>query len=112
MSALSSAQQVERRRQSRAECRDHSFGVSGAAKKARTDLGLALLHRVALPGICYTREEIAAWAGTTDGAIYEIEKRALRKLANHLTFRDHSARELLASLVERREPAQHRTFEE
>ena len=99
-----------RRKQSRNECRDHTAGT-GAARKHRTDLGLALLHRVALPGVCYTREEIAAWAGTTDGAIYEIERRAMIKLRNLLIYREKSFRELFAALVERRQPAQHRRFE-
>lgn len=77
---------VDARRASRAYCKDTSVAEIGPAKSARIDLGIALLQRVALPGVCYTYEEIAAWAGCTDGAIYLIEKTALRKLRNRWRF--------------------------
>lgn len=68
----------------RRECQDRTVGRHGADKTARIDLGLALLQRVALPGICYTRQEIAAWAGCTDAAILLIERKAMRKVREAL----------------------------
>ena len=44
------------------------------------DLGLALLSVRAVPFWCYSHRDIAAWAGCTRQAIYQIEHRALRKL--------------------------------
>ncbi|MES2219377.1 MAG: hypothetical protein V4587_00235 [Acidobacteriota bacterium] len=48
--------------------------------KDRTMLGLELLSRVAMPKVCYTQQEIAAWCGCSHQAIYQTEKKALRKL--------------------------------
>jgi hypothetical protein len=73
-------------RQGRHECRDWSVPPQGPEKSARVDLGIACLHAVALPGVRYTQEEIAAWAGCTHTAIMLIEQRALRKLRARLLF--------------------------
>ncbi len=78
------------------ETTEREMPLSGAARSRRVDLGLALLSAVALPGVRYTQEEIAAWCGCTHGAIYVIERRALRKLRNRLLFqKDPLLRELL-----------------
>ena len=78
----------------------------GPAKTARVDLGLALLSTVALPGVCYSRVEIAAWCGCTDAAIYNIEQVALKKIRNALLFRDPELRAAFAEhFFNRRQPA-------
>lgn len=56
------------------------IGLTAPEKSQRIDLGLALLQCHAMPGICYTRDEIAAWCGCTESAIRHIERRALRKV--------------------------------
>lgn len=65
---------------------DPDMPASGAQKTARVDLGLALLSRIALPGVSYTHDEIAAFCGCTNGAILTIERKALRKLRTRLFF--------------------------
>jgi hypothetical protein len=77
----------ERQREQRHEIRDWSVGANGPEKSARIDLGIALLHAVAVPGVQYTQVEIAAWAGCTHAAIRLIEKRALWKLRQRLLIR-------------------------
>ncbi len=86
------ARMTAQRRQARLDTQDPDVPKTGAEKRARMDLGLALLSRVALPGVRYTIEEIAAWAGCTDGAIYLIEQTALKKLRK-LAWRDAGLRE-------------------
>lgn len=79
----------------------------GLAKKARIDLGLALLHSVALPGVSYTLQEIAAWCDCHHNAIQNIERTALKKVCNALQFRHPALRaDLAAEFFERRAPAQ------
>jgi hypothetical protein len=86
------------RRQKRRETRDWSVQACGPAKSSRIDLGLELLYRIALPGVRYTRDEIAYFAGCTDGAILLIERKALRKLRNRLLFlKDPVLRDLVRS---------------
>lgn len=75
--------------------RDADAPYCGKDKTSRIDLGLALLSRVALPGICYTTQEIAVWCGCTNSAVFQIEQSALRKVRNHLLFRDKKAAEEL-----------------
>jgi hypothetical protein len=59
---------------------DYDTPACGPEKTKRVDLGLELLARRCEFGQVLTYQEIAAWAGCTDAAIYQIEKRALRKL--------------------------------
>lgn len=60
---------------------DKSVGQSGAEKETRTDLGLAMLREVyAVPGVHYSLQEIAIWAGCTDANIRRIEVKGLRRL--------------------------------
>lgn len=98
------AEREKSRRQAiRRECQDLSVGKHGRDKSERIDLGLALFQRVALPGVQYTRDEIAAWAGCTDAAILLIERTALKKLRCRLQFeRDPLLCELVAQVMERR----------
>ena len=72
----------------RAESRDFSVPSDGPEKTARIDLGLALLSVYAMPGVCYSYDEIAGWCGCTESAIFLIEKRAIKKLCNALRFRN------------------------
>lgn len=73
---------------------------AGRAKVERIDLGLALLSVIALPGIQYTQDEIAAWCGCTNSAIYQIEQKALKKLRNRLRFcSDPRLREMVEQVV-------------
>ena len=89
-----------RHRKRRAGLRDWSVRP-GAHRRARIDLGLALLQLCARPGVPLTRADIAAFCGCTDGAIYWIESRALQKLRRALHLRGNPAlRELLCSLFE------------
>lgn len=92
---------IARRR--RTEVVDPEYGRSGAAKGERMSLGIALLHCIALPGVCYTRQEIAAWAGSTEAAIYQIERRALWKLRQ--AFAGPLRTELLRELLDETRPA-------
>jgi hypothetical protein len=79
---------------------DREVPDSGSQKTERVDLGLAILQAVAIPGVCYTQEEIAAFAGCNRGNIYLIEKRALRKLRNRLQFiKDPVLTELVETLT-------------
>jgi hypothetical protein len=71
----------------RLACIDFSVPMQGAEKSARMDLGLTLLSSRALPGVRYSYEEIAAWAGCTPTSIELIEQQALRKLRILLQFR-------------------------
>lgn len=80
---------------------------SGSQKTARIDLGLALLSRIALPGVTYTHDEIAAWCGCTNGAILMIERKALKKLRNRLFFMgDRRLIEAVEQMFYARQPAQ------
>jgi hypothetical protein len=68
------------------DTRDLDVEAVGLEKRARIDLGLALLSLARKEGEALTRYDIAAWAGCTDWAIALIEEAALRKLANALKF--------------------------
>lgn len=74
------AEWAERTQALRHDSVDHSAPASGSAKSERIDLGLALLSYHAEPGVCYSHQEIAVWAGCTNTAIRSIEERALKKL--------------------------------
>jgi hypothetical protein len=81
--------------------------VAGTEKTQRIDLGLTLLSRVAVPGIAYTREEIAAWCGCTDSAIFLIEQKALQKLRRRLLcHKDQRLIECVEEMFHARQPAQ------
>lgn len=82
---------------------DHDVPLQGPAKRNRIDLGLALLSCAAKPGVRYSHEEIAAWAGCTDSLIIATEQRAMRKLRNRLLFlKDPVLRELVDSVVSKK----------
>lgn len=66
--------------------RDHSVPASGGEKTQRVLLGLELLMLAARPGVALSQEDIAAWCGCTRGAVYVMEKEALKKLRNRLQF--------------------------
>jgi len=76
-----------RSRRIRLELQDPAVPRQGLEKTKRVDLGLTLLSFYAVPGISYTREEIAAWCGCTTMAIYQIELRALKKMRTALMFK-------------------------
>ncbi len=59
---------------------DHSVPGRGKEKAARISLGLDLLARRLRFGQTLTHQEIAAWAGCSDGYIVMLEQSALRKL--------------------------------
>jgi len=44
------------------------------------DLGLSILSAIAVPGVSYTYDEIAAFCGCSWQAIQHIEEKALRKI--------------------------------
>lgn len=96
--------------QRRTECRDETVQRTGGAKKARVDFGLTLFAEAyAVPGVQYSRHDIAIWAGCTDAAIYLIELRAMQKLKRALYLRaDAALREMLGELLERRREAPRR----
>jgi hypothetical protein len=66
------------------ETRDEAVPHVGNRKRERVDLGLAILQCVALPGENFTLQDIAAWAGCTREAIYQIERSARRKIGEAL----------------------------
>lgn len=90
--------------------RDESVPKDGSlAKRDRTNLGLELLCYHALPGVRYSRDEIAIWAGCTDTAILAIEVKALKKLRHRLLFmKDAALVEMIDGLFDAREPASKR----
>lgn len=90
--------QSAKRRLVRRDCQDTTV-TTWHEKSQRIDLGIELLHRIALPGVCYTLEEIAYFAGCTDGAIYLIEQKAMRRLANRALY-DKDLRRLLIDYME------------
>lgn len=59
---------------------------AGRERRARVDLGLAVLEVLLKPGQTLTRDDIAAWCGVSQEAIRRIEGNALRKLANSVRF--------------------------
>ena len=101
-------QGLEYWRKRRAETADSTVPVQGLVKRHRIDLGLALFSRYALPGVCYSCDDIALWCGCSNAAIHSIECRALRKLRRRLQDRQGGRlwRELMTELFERRSPAQ------
>lgn len=104
---LCEAQQKQRER--RDAQRDWTVPRSGPEKTERIDLGLALFQRHAMPGVCYTRDEIAEWCGCQSGTILNIEQKALRKLRTALLFRhDPVLTELMEEVFYARTPAQRR----
>ena len=86
----------------RRETIDRDVQECGPQKSERVDLGIAILQAVAVPGVCYTQEEIAAFAGCARGNIYRIEQVALRKLRNRLFFlKDPVLEDLIETIVGR-----------
>jgi hypothetical protein len=96
-----SEKRADYQRRRRAATKDLSVPRTGREKTARVDLGIALLHRVAVPGVQYTTDEIAAWAGCTNGMITLIERKALKKVRKKLDCRPDLKRDL-AEFLERR----------
>lgn len=64
--------------------------TSNLAKRERADLGLAILCAMVRPGVTLSRPEIAAWMDCTMQAVDKIEKRAMKKIANRLLFRERA----------------------
>jgi len=62
----------------------------------RIDLGIALLHDVAIPGVRYSQREIAWWAGCSDMLISRIERKALVKLSRRFTVNPEERRAFFA----------------
>jgi hypothetical protein len=101
-------ERIKRCNQAQAERRAYSSepGLLGRARSERVDLGLAILSCHALPGVCYSYQEIALWCGVTDGAIVAIAQRALRKIRKRLLFTSKDeGRDLAAEFFDRRSPA-------
>lgn len=99
------------RRAQRQSQKDLDVPRLGPEKHARIDLGLALLSVYAVPGVEYTRDEIATWCGCSDSFIYLIEQRALKKIRNFLLFSERGKqllREFRTEYSERRSPASKR----
>jgi hypothetical protein len=68
-------------------------------KRARINLGLELMRRRAVPGVGYDLDEIAYWAGCSANAIFQIQLKALRRLAVRLhCHKDALLRELVQAL--------------
>lgn len=65
---------------------DKTVAKFGRTKSSRIDLGLELLARRAMRGRTLTQHDLAAWCGCTRGAIYLIEKQAMKKLRTRLLF--------------------------
>jgi len=66
------------------------------------DLGLAVLSAIRQPGEHFTYDVMAAACGCARSAIYQIERNAMRKLANRLQFqKDPALREAVASIIGR-----------
>lgn len=83
----------------RAEQRDGEVPLKGHRKQERVMLGLELLSIYRTPGARFTYDEIAVWCGCTESAIYNAEKKALRKLANRLQFiKDPVLRDMVESV--------------
>lgn len=61
------------------------------------ELGLAVLECSARPGISFSQDQIACACGVTNGAVCNLEKRALRKLRNRLQFTEQG-REILEEM--------------
>ncbi len=83
-----------------AQSQDRTVPNGGKEKSRRIDLGIALLHQVALPGVRYTLQEQAEWAGCRHQAIQQIYTRALRKLQDALKA-DRETMELLEFTLSR-----------
>ena len=71
----------------RRETIDESDPLFGHTKSTRMDLGIAILSAVAIFGVRYTQDEIAAFAGCHRQAIQNVETKALKKLRNQLFSR-------------------------
>lgn len=54
--------------------------ILGLPAVDKITLGLSVMRVLAIPGECYTQEEIAAFSGCSTMTIYKIEHRALRKM--------------------------------
>ena len=65
---------------------DPTLPASGGEKTNRVDLGLTLLEMVAKPGVELTQQDIAVWCGCSHGAIWALEKAAMKKLRNKVLF--------------------------
>lgn len=102
---MKTSRSVAYRRQSRRTTRDLSV-AAGQMRRERIDLGLAILSVVGVPGVRYSYEEIAAFAGCTDANIYLIEQGALKKLRKRWMYlKDARLREMLEGLFDERTPA-------
>lgn len=55
-----------------------------AARQARIALGLAVAEWHAQPGVPMSQDELAAFCGCTQQAIYQIERNALKKLRRRI----------------------------
>jgi len=73
----------------RDEMVDRDVQQTGPEKTRRMDLGIAALHAAALPGACFSYDDIARWAGCTESAIWLIERRAMRKVRAALAMRGY-----------------------
>jgi hypothetical protein len=74
----------------RRDTKDPEYASGGKAKTERIDLGLALLEALVLPVQRIELYDMAVWCGCTDGAIFLIQQRALKKLRNRFRFGDIS----------------------
>jgi hypothetical protein len=89
-----------------ATCDPECLG-QGKARTQRMDLGLAVLSCLAVPGQCYSIDEIAAFAGVPFDVIYMYERKALKKLRTRLhVMKDARLRDCMVEYFERRSPAQ------
>lgn len=84
--------------------------LRGATKerRARTDLGLALLSLVAIPGEPLDTYDIAVWAGCSHQNITRIEQKALRKIRKILDPATFAELRLTLESFHSRQPASRR----
>lgn len=100
MSADRARQNYDIVKRRRIECRDFSVGRHGLDKTARVDLGIELLMLRARRGVALSQDDMAVWLGCTPAAVYAMERRALKAIANKLRFADDCR--LFAELLEER----------
>lgn len=114
---LTAAQKYQRRLEKTRVPHSHNHprpsGIRGEgamiAKQERTKLGLDLLQLVAIPGVPLTYDDIAVWCDCTRQNIESIAAGVLRKIRNHLMFRDPALwEELRLAFTNERQPARRR----
>lgn len=115
---LTRAQKYHRRAQRRlphSHSKPRPSGIYGKGamllRTERTNLGLALLQTVAIPGVPLTFDDIAAWCDCSRQNVEMIAAGALRKIRNALMFRDREVWEELRAhltLFADRQPAARR----